>query len=188
MCSSDLEQWATIAVQGPRARDILAPLVEGIDLSREAFPHMAVREGRVAGARARLFRVSFTGELGFEVNVPAGEGLAAWEAIWEQARRHDAVAYGTEAMHVLRAEKGYVIVGQETDGTVVPDDLGLGWAIGKAKRDFVGKRSLSRPDIVAPGRRQLVGLLTRDGRTLLDEGAQLVATPDPAPEIGRAHV
>jgi sarcosine oxidase subunit alpha len=179
--TSTTEQWATIAVQGPRARDILAPLVEGIDVSREAFPHMAVREGRVAGARARLFRVSFTGELGFEVNVPASQGRATWEAIWEQARRHDAVAYGTEAMHVLRAEKGYIIVGQETDGTVVPDDLGLGWAIGKAKRDFVGKRSLSRPDIVAPGRRQLVGLLTRDGRTLLEEGAQVVAMPDPPP-------
>ena len=142
---------------------------------------MAMREGRVAGSRARLFRVSFTGELGFEVNVPASEGRAAWEAIWEQARRHDAVAYGTEAMHVLRAEKGYIIVGQETDGTVVPDDLGLGWTIGKAKRDFVGRRSLSRPDMVAPGRRQLVGLLTRDGRTLLEEGAQVVAMPDPQP-------
>jgi sarcosine oxidase subunit alpha len=179
--TSTTEQWAVIAVQGPKAREILAPLTEGIDLSRDAFAHMALREGRVAGVPARLFRVSFTGELGFEVNVPAGQGHAVWEAIWEQARRHDAVAYGTEAMHVLRAEKGYIIVGQETDGTVVPDDLGLGWAIGKGKRDFVGKRSLSRPDIAAPGRKQLVGLLSADPGHVLDEGAQIVAMRDPPP-------
>jgi sarcosine oxidase subunit alpha len=179
--TSTTEQWATIAVQGPRSRDILAPLAEGMDLSREAFPHMALRTGRIAGVAARLFRVSFTGELGFEVNVPAGEGRAVWEAIWAEARRHDAVAYGTETMHVLRAEKGYVIVGQETDGTVVPDDLGLSWAIGKAKRDFVGKRSLARPDIAAPGRKQLVGLLTADPGHVLEEGAQIVAMRDPPP-------
>jgi sarcosine oxidase subunit alpha len=179
--TSTTEQWATIAVQGPRSRDILAPLVEGIDLSRTAFPHMALRAGRIAGVETRLFRVSFTGELGFEVNVPAGEGRAVWEAIWEQARRHDAVAYGTETMHVLRAEKGFIIVGQETDGTVVPDDLGLSWAIGKAKRDFVGKRSLSRPDIAAPGRKQLVGLLTADPGHVLEEGAQIVPMRDPPP-------
>jgi sarcosine oxidase subunit alpha len=179
--TSTTEQWAVIAVQGPKAREILAPLTEGIDLSRDAFAHMALREGRVAGVPARLFRVSFTGELGFEVNVPAGQGRAVWEAIWEQARRHDAVAYGTEAMHVLRAEKGFIIVGQETDGTVVPDDLGLGWAIGKGKRDFVGKRSLSRPDIAAPGRKQLVGLLSADPGHVLDEGAQIVAMRDPPP-------
>jgi sarcosine oxidase subunit alpha len=152
-----------------------------MDLSREAFPHMALRTGRIAGVAARLFRVSFTGELGFEVNVPAGEGRAVWEAIWAEARRHDAVAYGTETMHVLRAEKGYIIVGQETDGTVVPDDLGLSWAIGKAKRDFVGKRSLARPDIAAPGRKQLVGLLTADPGHVLEEGAQIVAMRDPPP-------
>jgi sarcosine oxidase subunit alpha len=179
--TSTTEQWATIAVQGPRSRDILAPLVEGIDLSRATFPHMALRTGRIAGAATRLFRVSFTGELGFEVNVPASEGRAVWEAIWAEARRHDAVAYGTETMHVLRAEKGYIIVGQETDGTVVPDDLGLSWAIGKTKRDFVGKRSLARPDIAAAGRKQLVGLLAADPGHVLDEGAQIVAMREPPP-------
>jgi sarcosine oxidase, subunit alpha len=128
----------------------------------------------VAGIPARLFRVSFTGELGFEVIVPARHGLALWEALWQAAEPLGGCAYGTEAMHVLRAEKGYIIVGQATDGTVTPDDAGLGWAIAKAKPDFVGKRSLLRPDIVAPGRRQLVGLLSEDPDAVLEEGAQIV--------------
>jgi sarcosine oxidase subunit alpha len=141
---------------------------------------MAVREGAICGVRARLFRVSFTGELGYEVNVPSGHGHAVWEAIWAEVRKHGGCAYGTETMHVLRGEKGYIIVGQETDGTVTPDDLGLAWAIGKAKPDFVGKRSLSRPDMLAPNRKQLVGLLTRDGKSVLDEGAQITLEANPA--------
>jgi len=179
--TSTTEQFAVIAVQGPKSREILAPLVEGIDLARAAFPHMSLREGRIAGVATRLFRVSFTGELGFEINVAGDHGQAVWDAVWEQARRHDATCYGTEAMHVLRAEKGYLIVGQETDGTVIPDDLGLTWTIGKAKPDFVGKRSLTRPDMVAKGRKQLVGLLTHDPQRVLDEGAQITANATPAP-------
>jgi sarcosine oxidase, subunit alpha len=178
--TSTTEQWAVIAVQGPRARDIIAPLVEGIDLAAAAMPHMSIREGLIAGVPTRLMRVSFTGELGFEVNVPADYGRAVWEALWAEGRKHDAVAYGTETMHVLRADKGYIIVGQETDGTVTPDDLGLNWAIGKAKPDFVGKRSLIRPDMVVPGRKQLVGLLTEDPAVLLEEGAQITPVADPA--------
>ena len=178
--TSVTEQWAVVAVQGPRARYILEPLVEGIDLSPGAFPHMAVREGRVCGVPTRLFRVSFTGELGFEVNVPADHASAVWDAVWNRTEAVGGVAYGTEAMHVMRAEKGYVIVGQETDGTVTPDDLGLGGMVGNGKPDFVGKRSLSRPDLAAPGRKQLVGLAV-DGRTPLDEGAQITPTADPKP-------
>lgn len=177
--TSTTEQWAVIAVQGPRARDIVAPLVAGFDISNEAMPHMSVREGTVCGVPARVMRVSFTGELGFEINVPADFGRAVWEAVWAEGRKFEAVAYGTEAMHVMRAEKGYIIVGQETDGTVTPDDLGLGWAIGKAKKDFVGKRSLIRPDMVAEGRKQLVGLLTADPAVVLEEGAQIVAGANP---------
>ena len=175
--TSTTEQWAVVALQGPRARAILQPLVEGLDLSHEAFPHMAVAECSVAGFPARLFRVSFTGELGFEINVPARHGLALWERLWELGQPAGMTAYGTEAMHVLRAEKGFIIVGQDTDGTVTPQDAGLGWAIGKAKTDFVGMRSLKRPDIVAPGRKQLVGLLTEDPATVPVEGAQIVADP-----------
>jgi sarcosine oxidase subunit alpha len=172
--TSTTEQWAVIAVNGPRARDVLTPLVD-IEIAKAAFPHMSVREGAICGVPMRLFRVSFTGELGFEVNVPADYAGFVWEQIYEAGRRFDVVPYGTEAMHVLRAEKGYIIVGQETDGTVTAADVGLGWTIGKAKPDFVGKRSLSRPDMVRPDRKQLVGLRSRDRRTVLDDGAQVVA-------------
>lgn len=177
--TSTTEQWAVIAVQGPRSRAIIASLVDGIDLSPEAMPHMSVRMGTICGVEARLFRVSFTGELGFEINVPSDYGRAVWEAVWTEARKHDACPYGTEAMHVLRAEKGYIIVGQDTDGTVTPGDLGMEWAIGKAKPDFVGKRSLLRRDLVKADRPQLVGLLTQDAGFVPDMGAQIVAVAQP---------
>jgi sarcosine oxidase subunit alpha len=146
-------------------------------------PHMAIRQGTVAGVPARLFRVSFTGELGFEINVPAASGRKVWEAVWDAGKPHGIVPYGTETMHVLRAEKGYVIVGQETDGTVTPDDLGLGGMIGKAKADFVGKRSLSRPDMLKPDRKKLVGLVTAEPTEVLEEGAQIVADPKARPPV-----
>ena len=187
--TSITEQWAVIAVQGPKSRDILGPLVEGIDLSDAAMPHMSVREGRICGVPTRLFRMSFTGERGFEVNVPADYGQAVWEALWAEGRKHGACVYGTEAMHVLRAEKGYIIVGQDTDGTVTPGDAGLDWAIGKKKTDFVGIRGMARPDLLAKGRRQLVGLKTRDPNVVLEEGAQLVGNPNqPVPMTMIGHV
>jgi len=184
--TSTTEQWAVIAVQGPRARDVIAPLVEGLDVSRAAFPHMAVAECVFAGVPARLFRVSFTGELGFEVNVPAGFGRAVWEAIVASGQPHGITPYGTEAMHVLRAEKGYIIVGQDTDGTATPDDAGLGWAVAKAKPDFVGKRSLARAAMRGPDRKQFVGLLTEDPAVVLEEGAQLVADAAAAASVPMA--
>ena len=172
--TSTTEQWAVIAVQGPRARDVLAPLVTDVDLSAAALPHLAVRDGRICGVPMRLFRVSFTGELGFEVNVPAEYGPSVWEAVCSAGRESGITPYGTETMHVLRAEKGYIIVGQETDGTVTPYDAGLGWAIGRNKPDFVGKRALARPAMHAADRRQLVGLSTVDPAVVLEEGAQVV--------------
>ena len=123
-------------MQGPNARKVIEPLVSGIDLSPAAMPHMSVREGRICGVPTRLFRVSFTGELGYEINVPADYGRAVWEAVFAAGSACGIVPYGTEAMHVLRAEKGYIIVGQETDGTATPDDVGLGWTIGKTKDRF----------------------------------------------------
>jgi len=187
--TSTSEQWAVIAVQGPKAREIVAPLVEGIDLSTEAMPHMSAREGTICGVPTRLFRVSFTGEAGYEVNVPADYGRAVWEAIWDRAAPLGACAYGTEAMHVLRAEKGFIIVGQDTDGTVTPQDAGLEWAIAKSKPDFVGIRGLKRPDLVAAGRKQLIGLNTKDPKTVLEEGAQVVADPNqPVPMTMIGHV
>jgi sarcosine oxidase subunit alpha len=187
--TSTSEQWAVIALNGPKARDVLAGLVEGIDLSAEAFPHMAIREGLICGVPMRLFRVSFTGELGFEVNVPSAFGRGVWEAIMAAGAEHRITPYGTETMHILRAEKGYIIVGQDTDGTVTPHDAGLGWAVGKKKPDFVGKRSLARPDLVAEGRKQLVGLLTEDPGEVLEEGAQIVLDPkQPIPMKMVGHV
>jgi sarcosine oxidase subunit alpha len=133
--------------------------------------------------------VSFTGELGFEINVPTAYGRAIWEQLMAQGAQYDITPYGTEAMHVLRAEKGFIIVGQDTDGTVTPFDAGLDWAVGKKKPDFVGKRSMARPDIVAPGRKQLVGLLTDDPNLVLEEGAQIVADPNqPIPMTMIGHV
>ena len=175
--TSTTEQWAVVAVQGPRARDVIAPLIEGVDLAPAAFPHMSVAECCIMGLPGRLFRVSFTGELGFELNVPADHGAALWDALLQAGAAHGIAPYGTEAMHVLRAEKGYIVVGQETDGTATPGDAGLSWAVGSKKPDFVGKRSLSRPAMIQPTRKQLVGLLTADPATVLEEGAQIVADP-----------
>ncbi|MCM2290822.1 sarcosine oxidase subunit alpha [Allorhizobium sp. BGMRC 0089] len=187
--TSTTEQWAVIAVQGPKAREIIQPFVEGIDLSNEAFPHMSVAEGTVCGVPTRLFRVSFTGELGYEVNVPADYGAAIFTALWERAESLGACLYGTETMHVLRAEKGYIIVGQDTDGTLTPDDANYGWAVSKKKTDFVGIRGLKRPDLVREGRKQLVGLLTKDPKEVLEEGAQIVADPNqPKPMTMLGHV
>ncbi len=187
--TSTTEQWAVIAVQGPKAREIIRPFVEGLDISNEAFPHMSVAECKVMGVPARLFRMSFTGELGFEVNVPADYGPAVWKAIWERAEGMGACLYGTETMHVLRAEKGYIIVGQDTDGTVTPDDAGLGWAVSKKKVDFVGIRGLKRPDLIRDGRKQLVGLVTNRPSDVLEEGAQIVADPNqPKPMTMLGHV
>ena len=181
--TSTTEHFGVIAIQGPRSATILAGLVEGIALSD--MPPMSVQSCRILGLPARLFRVSFTGADGFEINVPAGDAQTVWDAVMAAGERYGITPYGTEAMHVLRAEAGFIIVGQETDGTVIPGDLGLGWTIGKAKPDFVGKRSLTRPDMVRDGRPQLVGLLTKDPALVLEEGAQIVTLTDGAgPSLG----
>ncbi len=181
--TSTTEQWAVIAVQGPRARDIVAPLINGIDISNTAFPHMSIAKGTINGITMRLMRVSFTGEIGYEINVPAQHGRAVWEAVYHAGQAHGITPYGTEAMHVLRAEKGFIIVGQETDGTVTPGDVGLSWAIGRTKSDYVGKRALMRAAMQVPTRKQLVGLLTLNDQALLDEGAQICATATDKPPM-----
>ena len=181
--TSTTEQWSVIAVQGPKARQVLEGLVEGIDISAAAWPHMSVGRGRICGVPMLLFRVSFSGELGFEINVPADFGLSVWKAVYAAGQAHGITEYGTESMHVLRAEKGYIIVGQDTDGTLTPDDAGLTWAIGKNKADFVGKRSLDRASMKSPDRKQLVGLRTKNPSIVLDEGAQVAAKPGQSPPM-----
>jgi sarcosine oxidase subunit alpha len=175
--TSVTDEWAVIAVQGPRAREAIAPFVSGIAL--DALPHMSVRQASICGVECRLFRVSFTGELGFEINVPADYGCAVWEVLFRAVEQLGGCAYGTETMHALRAEKGYIVVGQDTDGTVTLGDLGLDWVVGKAKRDFIGKRSLTLAELARSGRQQLVGLLTPDRTTQLEEGAAITESPKP---------
>ncbi|HET9580553.1 MAG TPA: glycine cleavage T C-terminal barrel domain-containing protein, partial [Usitatibacter sp.] len=175
-CTSVTEQWATVSVVGPASRKILQALAPGLDLSPAAFPFMTFRGADVAGIPARIFRISFSGELSYEVNVPAWHGMALWKAVIEAGKPYDLTPYGTETMHVLRAEKGYIIVGQETDGTVTPQDLGMDWIVSKQKA-FIGSRSFARPDTQRPGRKQLVGLLPEDTRFVAPEGSHLVASP-----------
>ena len=185
--TSTTEQWAVIALQGPKARAVLDPLVEEIDLSKNALPHMGVARGRICGVPGLVFRVSFTGELGYEINVPADYGLELWQAVWAAGQAHGICAYGTESMHVLRAEKGYVIVGQDTDGTVTADDAGLSWAVGKNKADFVGMAAMTKPALKDPNRKQLVGLFTADPNVVLEEGSQVTdraALRPPMPLVG----
>jgi sarcosine oxidase, subunit alpha len=176
-CTSITEQWATIGLSGPASRKLMAELVDDVDLDPATFAHMSMREGHVRGVLARIFRISFTGELGYEIQVPASYGLSLWEQCMAAGTRYGITPYGTEAMHVLRAEKGYIIAGQDTDGTVTPQDLGMEWIVSKQKPDFLGRRSLARADIARDGRRQLVGLLPDDPGALLEEGAQIVAEP-----------
>ena len=171
--NSVTEHWCATVVTGPRARDLLAEVVSGVDLAAEAFPQLSWRTASIASHPVRIYRISFTGELSYEIHVDARYGQAVWDALFTAGGRFDVTPYGTEAMHVLRAEKGYMIIGQETDGTVAPDDLGLSWAIAKAKPDFVGKRSLARPKMHRADRKQLVGLLMD---TPVEEGAQLTET------------
>ena len=182
-CTSVTEQWATIAVNGPLARAVLDAAGTDIALDAGAFPFMSWRDGEVAGVGARVARVSFTGELAYEINVPAWSGLGMWEAVMAAGTPFGITPYGTESMHILRAEKGFVIVGQDTDGTVTPQDLGMSWIVRADDSDFVGRRSLRRADTVRPDRKQLVGLRPVESQTLLPEGAQIVAE-----DIGRAPV
>jgi sarcosine oxidase subunit alpha len=185
--TSVTDHWATAAVVGPKSRDVVAAVCEGIDFSAGAFPFMASQTGTIGDVECRVNRISFSGELAYEVNIPANYGRFMWEKLMQAGAPFNITPYGTEAMHVLRAEKGYVIVGQDTDGSVTVDDLGLGWALSKTKQDFIGKRSLSRPDTVRKDRKQLVGLLTEDPLTVIPEGAQLVndpAAPTPLPMVG----
>ncbi len=171
--TSVTEQWTTVAVVGPRSREVVAELVPSLDLGTAAFPFMTWRPTEIAGTPGRVFRISFSGELAFELNVPSWQGQSLWEAVMAAGAPLGITPYGTETLHILRAEKGYPIIGQETDGTVTPDDLGMG-ALASTKKDWIGRRSQHRPDTLRPDRKQLVGVLPVDSGMLLPEGAQLV--------------
>ncbi|MEZ5761992.1 MAG: glycine cleavage T C-terminal barrel domain-containing protein, partial [Paracoccaceae bacterium] len=167
------EQYAQVAVVGPNARKLLEKL-GGMDLSKEALPFMEWREGVLGGFRARVHRISFSGELSFEIAVPASEGRAFWDALIAAGEEFGVAPYGTEAMHIMRAEKGFIMIGDETDGTVIPQDLNLQWAISKKKADYLGKRAQERSHMASPDRWKLVGLETLDG-SVIPDGAYAVA-------------
>ncbi|MEO5897516.1 MAG: 2Fe-2S iron-sulfur cluster-binding protein [Vicinamibacterales bacterium] len=186
--ASVTEQWATIAVVGPRSREVIQTLAPSLAVDAAAFPFMTWRPATVAGVPARIFRISFSGELAFEINVPSWHGEGIWDAVMAAGQSLGITPYGTEALHVLRAEKGYPIIGQETDGSVTPQDLGMDWIVSKNK-SFIGSRSHRRPDTARADRRQLVALLPLDANDLLPEGAQLVMDPDqPIPMRMVGHV
>ncbi|MGC0225580.1 sarcosine oxidase subunit alpha family protein [Pseudooceanicola nitratireducens] len=167
------EAHAQVAVVGPNARKVLEKL-GAQNIGNEDFPFMTFQDHRLAGIDARIYRISFSGELSYEVAVPAGQGMALWTALMEAGGEFNVMPYGTEALHVMRAEKGFIMIGDETDGTVIPQDLGLHWAISKKKDDFIGKRAQQRSDMARDDRWKLVGLETLD-RSVLPEGSYAVA-------------
>ena len=166
------EQFAQIAVVGPNARKVLDKL-GGMDVSKEALPFMHWADGQIGGFDARVFRISFSGELSYEIAVPASQGAAFWDALMTAGQEFGVMAYGTECLHILRAEKGFIMIGDETDGTIIPQDLGLNWAISKKKADFLGKRAQERSHMTDAKRWKLVGLETLDG-SVLPDGAYAV--------------
>ncbi len=167
------EQYAQIAVVGPNARKLLQAL-GGMDVSRDALPFMGWADGTLAGFAVRVYRISFSGELSYEIAVAASHGAGFWQACFEAGKAYAAMPYGTEALHVMRAEKGFIMIGDETDGTVIPQDLGLAWAISKKKLDYLGKRGQERTHLASPDRWQLVGFETLDG-SVIPDGAYVVA-------------
>jgi len=185
--TSVTDQWATMTLSGPNSRDLLAKVTD-IDLSPEQFKYMDWQQATVAGVPARVFRISFTGELSFEINVQANYGLHVWQALFDVGANFNLTPYGTETMHVLRAEKGFIIAGQDTDGSITPYDLGMAWAVSPNKPfSFIGKRGMARADCVRDDRKQWVGLKTKDPTVVLPEGAQGVFDPNasiPMPMVG----
>ena len=185
--TSVTEQWAVAALCGPDSAAVVAALCDDLDPDPDEFEAMTWRDGHIDGVPVRIFRISFTGELSYEINIAASYGAWLWERVMDAGAGHGITPYGTEAMHVLRAEKGFVIIGQDTDGTVTPFDLGMDWIV-KKKGDFIGRRSLFRSDTQRPDRHQLIGLLTDDPAIRLKEGAAIIAearrAAPPVPMLG----
>jgi sarcosine oxidase subunit alpha len=167
------EQLAQVAVVGPNARKLLEKL-GGMDVSKETLPFMQWADGTLGGFPVRVYRISFSGELSYEIAVPASLGAAFWEALHQAGAEFGAMPYGTEALHIMRAEKGFIMIGDETDGTVIPQDLNLGWAISKKKADFLGKRGQERTYLASPDRWKLAGFETLDG-SVVPDGSYIVA-------------
>ncbi|MGF1769725.1 sarcosine oxidase subunit alpha family protein [Enterovibrio makurazakiensis] len=188
--TSVTDHWATMTISGPNCRNVLQQLVGDEDISEEAMPFMSWKPMTVAGVEGRVFRISFTGELSFEINVNANAGMYVWEQVMKAGAPYNITPYGTETMHILRAEKGFIIVGQDTDGSVTPQDLNMGWITGKQKTfSFLGRRSWTREDTIRTDRKQLVGLKCTEPNKVIPEGAQAVDNPEqPIPMTMVGHV
>lgn len=181
-------QWAVVSITGPKARDILAKLDCDIDLSAEAFPHMTVRTGTLEGVATRIARVSFTGELGYEISVPWGYGAALWQKLMDLGRANGLTPFGVESLMILRTEKGFLHIGSDTDGSTLPQDVGFGRILEKKAADFVGKRSALRADGQRTDRLNLVGIEPTDGGPCLPAGMHLIAKGAAAPAPSQGFV
>jgi len=185
--NSITEQYATFNISGPKTRNIMDKVFPEVNFSNEAFPFMTFQFHEYEDTPIRILRASFTGEMGYEIYVPSNQAVKIWEKIISFGKEFGLMPYGTETMHLLRAEKGYIIVGQDTDGSITPLDLGLDWMIGKSKKDFLGKRSLIRSDTVRKDRKQLVGILPTNKNEKLEEGQHIILDKEiktPTPMLG----
>jgi sarcosine oxidase subunit alpha len=182
---SSTEQWAGAAIAGPKSRDLLQKLFPSIDASNKGLPFMGYLETKLFGVHARIFRISFSGELAYEVNVESDNGCFMWEKIMELGKEFEVQPYGTEALSTLRIEMGHV-AGSELDGRTIPYDNSLEGLVSK-KKDFIGKRSLNRKAFVAEDRQKVVGVVPLDKKTSIPEGSHLVINPKaqlPNPKLG----
>ena len=179
------DQWFTAALVGPNARMVLERIVEDIDVSSESFPFLGVRLGKVAGIPARIFRISFSGEVSYEINVPADYGESLWQSVIEAGKSEQIAPYGVESMGVLRLEKGHWVIGRESDGRTNPYDIGLGRMV-SSKKWFIGREALDLPAMSEPNRRQLVGILAINSKERLPYSSHLVSDKDPA-KVGRSQ-
>tara|TARA_S200000501_G_scaffold107771_1_gene101153 strand:- start:124 stop:3129 length:3006 start_codon:yes stop_codon:yes gene_type:complete len=186
--TSVTDHYATISVCGPNSRNIVSTIIDDLNFSDENFPHMSFKNAKIGKINCRVMRISFTGELSYEINIQANYAKSVWEKCIEAGKDFNITPYGTETMHLLRAEKGFIIVGQDTDGTMTPIDLQMDWIVSKKKYDYIGKRSLYRSDTIREDRKQLVGLLTENPDDVLEEGAQIVANINKTPIEMLGHV
>ena len=182
---STTEQWAGAALAGPNSRNLLSKLFTDIDVSNEAIPFMGYKEADLFGVPARIFRISFSGELAYEINVESGYGIFMWEKVMELGKEMNIEPYGTEALSTLRIEMGHV-AGSEIDGRVISSDLSLEGMLSK-KKDFIGKRSLNREAFLDPNREKIVGVVPLDKKSMIPEGSHLVRDSNaslPNPKLG----
>ncbi|MBX7146792.1 MAG: sarcosine oxidase subunit alpha family protein [Alphaproteobacteria bacterium] len=183
-CTNVTEQWAAIVICGPHARHVLENLVPDFNYDNHDFPYMSFKIGHIAGIECRIFRVSFTGELSYEINVPASYASYIWNMLMTAGLAYNITPLGLEALHILRAEKGYIAIGHEADGSTTLKDLGMSWLISKNKKDFIGKRSLALSNFTRTDRPQLVGLFINKDYNLNYDGAPITETKKSSSMVG----